>query len=177
MMIKIGLGLIAVILLFLGYVALQPSHFKVERQITIHAPAEKIFPYLNSSKLAEKWAPWPEVDPQAKMNYSGPDDGVGSKSSWDSQGQLGTGSATIVESVPNERVQIKLEYSKPMVMSQDATYSLRSEGNQSVVSWVVTGQNGFVGRLMCMFMNMDKHVGGMFEKGLSNLKNLVETSN
>jgi hypothetical protein len=33
-----------------------------------------------------------------------------------------------------------------------------------------------MGRLMCVFMDMDKKVGAMFEKGLSNLKTLVETA-
>jgi hypothetical protein len=109
------------------------------------------------------------------MVYSGPDSGVGSKASWDGGKQLGTGSATIVESVPNQRVGIKLEYVKPMSMSQDSLYLVESSGNQAKVTWRVTGKNSFMGRLMCTFMDMDKVVGGMFEKGLSNLKRLVET--
>jgi uncharacterized protein YndB with AHSA1/START domain len=172
---KIGLALLAVIILFMGYVAIQPSDYTISREVSINAPAEKIFPYLNNQKLAEKWGPWLEVDPGAKMNYSGPDAGVGARAGWDSSGQLGTGSATIVESVPNERVGIRLEYVKPMNMTQDSLYLLNSSGNQSTVTWRVTGKNNFIGRLMCVFMDMDKVVGGMFEKGLSNLKKRVET--
>jgi uncharacterized protein YndB with AHSA1/START domain len=174
---KIGLGVLAVVVLFLGYVAAQPADYTVSREITINAPAEKIFPYLNSSKLADQWGPWKEVDPQAQMVFSGPDEGVGAKTSWDSSGQLGTGSATIVNAVPNQRVDIKLEYSKPMSMTQDSVYSIKpAEGGQHVVAWTVQGKNSFMGRVMCVFMDMDKMVGGMFEKGLSNLKNQVEKS-
>jgi len=115
-----------------------------------------------------------EIDPQAKMTYSGPDAGVGARTSWTGGKQLGTGSATIVESVPNQRVGIKLEYVKPMSMTQDAAYLIQSFGNQSAVTWKVQGRNTFLCRLMSVVMNMDKMVGGMFEKGLSNLKNLVE---
>src|SRR4051812_22680914 len=125
---KIGLGLLLVLVVFLGYVALKPPGYDISREISINAPAEKIFPYLNNSKLAEQWGPWTEVDPQAKMIYSGSDEGVGSRTSWDSPGQLGTGSATIVESVANERVGIKLEYTKPMNMNQDSVYNIRSSG-------------------------------------------------
>jgi hypothetical protein len=153
---------------------LQPSHYVISRETVIHAPADKIFPYLNNSKLAERWGPWSEVDPQAKMAYSGPDAGPGSKASWDSPGQLGTGSATISESVPNEKVGIQLEYSKPMNMKQYSEYLVRPQGDSSVVTWRVQGENTFPGRIACLFMNMDKVVGGMFEKGLSNLKTLVE---
>src|SRR5262249_6437308 len=106
----------------------------------------------------------------------GPDEGVGSATSWDSSGQLGTGSATIVESVPNQKVGIRLEYTKPMNMVQDSEYLVKTDGQASVVTWKVTGKNNFVGRLMCAFMDMDKMVGGMFELGLSNLKKLVESN-
>lgn len=173
---KIILAVAVVLVLLLGAAALQPSDYNVSRDITINASAEKIFPHLNNQKLAEKWGPWTEVDPQAKMVYEGPDEGVGAKASWDSTGQLGTGSATIVESVPNEKVGIKLEYTKPMVMNQNSLYLVKSEGDHSVVTWSVSGKNSFLGRLMCLFMDMDKVVGGMFEKGLSNLKTVVEAS-
>jgi hypothetical protein len=173
---KALLGVAAVIVLFLGYVALKSPGYEVSREITINASADKIFPHMNNSKLAEKWGPWMETDPGAKMNYSGPDAGVGAKTSWDSTGQLGTGSATIVESVPNEKIGIALEYSKPFVMTQHSDYLLKAAGNQTLVTWRVTGKNNFAGRLMCSFFNMDKMVGGMFEKGLQNLKRLVEVN-
>jgi uncharacterized protein YndB with AHSA1/START domain len=172
---RILLGLAAVIVLILGIAAFQPSDYTIARETTINAPVEKIFPYLNNQKLAEKWGPWLEVDPQAKMNYSGPDAGVGAKASWDSSGQLGTGSATIVESVPNQRVGIALEYSRPMAQTQQSLYLVEPRGSQTMVRWQVQGKNTLPGRVMCLFMNMDKLVGGMFEKGLSNLKTLVET--
>jgi uncharacterized protein YndB with AHSA1/START domain len=172
---KINLAILAIFATFLGYVAIQSPNYTISREISINAPVEKIFPYLNNSKLAERWGPWLEVDPDAKMTYSGPDSGVGSRASWDGGKQLGTGSATIVESVPNQLVATKLEYIKPMYMTQDSVYLVKSSGNQTKVTWKVTGQNGFMSRLMCVFMNMDKMVGDMFEKGLSNLKILVET--
>lgn len=171
---KIALVLAFLIAGVLGYVALQSPDYIVSREITINAPAEKVFPYLNNTKLAEEWGPWLDVDPEAKMTYSGPDEGVGSRSSWTGGKQLGTGSATITESVPNERVLIKLEYTEPMVMTQDSTYSIRPAGDQSIVTWKVEGKNSFIGRFMCLFFNMDKVVGGMFEQGLSKLKTLVE---
>ncbi len=172
---KIGIGVLSVLVLFFGYVAAQPAEYAISREIAINAPADVVFPHLNNQKLAEKWGPWLEVDPQAKMTYSGPDAGVGSVASWDSSGQLGTGSATIVESIPNQRVGIKLEYTKPMNMTQHSDYIVNAKaGSLTTVTWKVTGKNGFLGRMMCVFMNMDKYVGGMFEKGLSNLKNVVE---
>lgn len=174
MALKIGLSVLGVIAVFLLYVGMKSPDYFVSREITINAPAEKIFPYLNDQKLAEQWGPWLDIDPQAKMNYSGPDSGPGAKASWDSTGQLGTGSATIVESIENQKVGIALEYTKPMTMTQRADYLIKPAGDKSVVVWQVTGKNNFISRLMCTFMDMDKMVGGMFEKGLSKLKTVVE---
>ena len=73
---KIGLVLLAIIVIILGYVAIQPPDYVISRETTINATAEKIFPYLNSTKLGESWGPWLEIDPDAKMTYSGPESGV-----------------------------------------------------------------------------------------------------
>ncbi len=175
MKIKIGLGVLVLLAGFLGFVAVQPEDYVISRDILINAPVEKIFPYLNDSRMANQWAPWTEIDPQAKMEYSGPEAGVGAQTSWSGEGQLGTGSATIVESVLNQRIAIKLQYVKPMNMTQDAEYLMQSVGNQTQVTWKVKGKNSFLGRAICVFMDMDQVVGGMFEKGLSNLKKLTET--
>jgi hypothetical protein len=176
MAMKIAIGIAVVVVGFLIYVAMQPADYKISRSISIDASVERIFPYLNNSKLGDQWGPWKEVDPQAQMLMTGPEEGVGAKTSWDSKGQLGTGSAEIVESVPNQRVGIKISYQKPMVMEQLAEYSVVPQGSGSVVTWSVVGKNTFPARVACVFMNMDKVVGGMFEKGLANLKKLVEES-
>ncbi|MGE0614778.1 MAG: SRPBCC family protein [Bacteriovoracia bacterium] len=171
---KIAFGLIAVLVLFLGYVALQPADYVISREMTMQAPVDKVFPYLNNSKLAGAWSPWQEEDPQASMTYTGPDAGVGSRTSWDGGEKLGTGSATIVESIPNQKVAIKLDYQKPFQMTQDAEYLVKTSGGETTVTWLVRGKNSFMGRIMCVFMDMDKMVGGMFEKGLTKLKGIVE---
>lgn len=172
---KILLVIAVAIALLLVYAGLKNPDYVVQRQITVNAPAERVFPYLNNMRLAEQWGPWKEMDPATTMTLSGPEEGVGAKTSWTGGKQMGTGSATIVESVPNSKVGIRLEYTEPMQMVQNSEYLLSSSGNQSTVTWKVTGQNDFMGRLMCLFMDMDKMVGGMFEKGLSNLKALAET--
>jgi hypothetical protein len=40
--------------------------------------------------------------------------------------------------------------------------------------WSISGQNSFFFRLMGLFMNCDKMIGGEFEKGLNKLKSLTE---
>jgi hypothetical protein len=168
----IALGV--VIIAFLAYVAVQPSHYTVSREIVINASPEAIFPYINDCKKMEEWSPWKDIDPESKMSHEGPEAGVGSKTFWDGGKKLGTGSATIIESIPNKSVKTQLVYTKPQAMSQVSEITLQAEDKQTRVRWSVSGENSYTGRLFCFFMNMDKMVGGIFEKGLAKLKLKVE---
>jgi hypothetical protein len=40
----------------------------------------------------------------------------------------------------------------------------------------MTGKNNFMAKAICLFGNMDKMVGGQFEKGLVNMKSVVEAA-
>ena len=159
---------------FIIYVAMKPSEMVISRELLMNATPANLFPYLNNSKKMNDWMPWADEDPGVQMIYSGPAEGVGSTSSWDSKGKMGTGNAVIVESVINRSVKTQLTYQKPMQMSQLAEMTLTPSTNGTIVSWSVTGEHKFIGRLFCVFVNMDKMVGGNFEKGLAKLKTLVE---
>ena len=49
---KVLIALAALILIFVGVVALQPSEFHVERSATIAAPQDKVFAQVNDFR---KW--------------------------------------------------------------------------------------------------------------------------
>lgn len=169
------IGIIALVIAgILIYAALQPSEYLITRELVIKASPEVLFPYINNSQKSNEWMPWKDSDPDVKMSYSGPAEGVGSVASWDSPGKMGTGRAEVVGSVENQSVKTQLTYTKPMEMSQLAEVSLTPASEGTVVRWAVTGHNNWIGRVVCLFMNMDKMVGGEFEKGLSNLKTLAE---
>ena len=55
-----------------------------------------------------------------------------------------------------------------------AEVSLTRALDGTLVRWSVTGHNSFIGRIACLFMNMDKIVGDEFEKGLDKLKLFTE---
>lgn len=172
---KISLAIVIGFALLFVYAATLPSDYFIFREITINAKAETIYPFVNSSKKANQWMPWIDMDPSIKMNYSGPEEGMGSSSNWSSDGKMGVGSATIIESIPNKMVKTKLEYKKPFEGVQEAEFLITESNNQSVVKWSVRGKNNVIGRFFCIFMNMDKMVGGNFEQGLLKLKTLVES--
>jgi len=172
---KILIGFIVLVGVLFTYAALRPAQMLISREMLINASPEALFPYINNSKKAYEWMPWQESDPDAKIVYSGPDEGLGSKSSWESKGQMGVGEALVVESTANQSVKTQLSYTKPFAMSQLAEISLTPLESATKVKWSVNGHNTFLFRLIGIFMDCDKMVGDQFEKGLLKLKNLVET--
>ncbi len=49
-------------------------------------------------------------------------------------------------------------------------------GEQTAVTWTMTGRKNFVAKSIHLFMSMDKMIGGAFEQGLAQMKSLVESS-
>ncbi|HPG89287.1 MAG TPA: SRPBCC family protein [Hyphomicrobium sp.] len=169
MLSKILLIIAAAVAAFLGYVALLPATGVVSRSAVIAAPADAIFPHINSLKQWDAWSPWAKLDPKAKSSLEGPEAGVGSAFRWDGNSEVGTGKMTILESEPNSRVKIKLDFEKPFANTSVADFTLQPEAGGTRVSWTMTGERPFLARAMCTLFRADAMVGSMFEKGLANL--------
>lgn len=172
---KIAISFLSLLLLILAFAAISSPDYLISRELKISAKPEVVFPWLNSAKKSNEWMPWAEIDPKVQMTFSGPDEGLGSAASWVSEGQMGVGSSTISEVVPNQSVKTTLEYKSPFEMVQTAEMSVMPDGEGSLVKWSVAGKNNFIGRVFSLFINMDKMVGPNFEKGLQNLKSKIET--
>lgn len=174
-MLKKILGALALLILgFAIVVAFKSPHFRIERSITINAPAAAIFPQVNDLKKAQVWSPWMKLDPSAKVGFEGAAAGVGAISTWSGNNNIGEGRQTIITSRPSELVQTKLEFIRPFESACTAEFILKPDGGRTVVTWAMFGENNFFSRAICVFMDQDKMVGGPFEEGLAMLKSLVE---
>ena len=171
---KILLAVAVIILLFVIVVAMQPADFRITRSATISAPAEIVFSHVNDFHKWDAWSPWAKLDPAMKQTYEGSPAGAGSIYSWDGNKDVGTGRMTLTESRENELVRIKLEFLKPFAAVNDTEFTFKPEGDQTAVTWTMTGQNNFIAKAFGLVMNMDKMVGGDFEKGLAQMKTLAE---
>jgi len=171
---KILVGLIVLILGFLGVAALQPSDFRVTRSIEIAAPSEAIFPQVNDFHQWEAWSPWANLDPKAKNSFGGPEAGKGASFSWAGNHEVGEGKMTILETNPNSFIQIKLDFVKPFAATNTAEFTFVPQANGTLVTWTMYGKNNLIGKAMGLIMDCDKMVGNMFDKGLEAMKKLVE---
>jgi hypothetical protein len=173
---KILIAVVLIVVVFFIIVATRPANYTVTRSTAVAAPPETVFAQVNDLHKWEAWSPWAKLDPAMKQTYDGAEAGVGAIYSWSGNNDVGEGRMTITDSTPHERVGIKLEFLKPMASTCSTVFTFKPEGEQTTVTWTMTGTNNFIGKAFCMFMNMDKMVGGDFEKGLAQMKSVSEAA-
>ncbi len=173
---KILLTLAVILVLFLGYAAMQPASFKIERSTFVAAPAKAAFDQVEDFRKWEQWSPWEKLDPSMKKEYSGPEKGVGAGYSWVGNREVGEGRMTMTQIIPPSLIEVKLEFIKPMAATNMTTFSFVPDQTGTRVTWTMTGNHNFVGKIFGVLIDMDKMVGADFEKGLNGIKTLAETS-
>jgi len=174
MIIKILVTLAILLVVIAIVAAFQSSTYRVVRTATVAAPPASVFAQTNDLRKYQTWNPFGKSDPKASYVYEGPATGVGSILKWSSTGQTGEGTMTIVESRLNELVRYRLVFIRPMAGAGDMALSMQSQGNQTLVTWTMEGDKNYLAKLMGLFMNMDKMMGGAFERGLAELKTIAE---
>ncbi len=168
------ISLAVIIVAFVIVVAMRPSRFVITRTATIPAPVSVVFAQTNDFHKWVTWSPWEKFDPTMKRTFEGPAAGTGAIYKWSGNNKAGEGRATLIESRPNELVRIKLDYVRPFAGTNTAEFAFRPHGDQTVVTWSLTGTNSFMCKAVGLFMNMDKMIGTAFEEGLANLKSVVK---
>jgi hypothetical protein len=177
MLIKILIGLVVVIGVFAAIVAMRPSDFRVERSAVVFAPAPVVFAQVNDLHNWDAWSPWAKLDPAAKQTFDGPRAGTGAAFAWAGNNQVGEGRMTITESRPNELIRFRLDFVKPFAGTNTAEFSFKPQGDKTAVTWSMSGRQNFMAKAICMFMSMDKMVGGQFDQGLAQMKSVAEAAN
>jgi len=178
MILKVVLWVAAAVAVFIvGFVivvALQPSDFRITRSAKMKASPAAVFEQVNSFQNWDAWSPWAKLDPNAKAEFSGPTSGEGAKFAWSGNDKVGEGKQEIVESKPDELVRIRIDFERPMKGTSTAELTFKPEGDQTLVTWSMSGTNNFMAKAFTLFVDCDKRVGAEFEKGLANLKAIVE---
>jgi uncharacterized protein YndB with AHSA1/START domain len=168
--------LVAAVLIagLLIFAATRPDTFIVQRSAVIAAPPEKIFPLINDFKRWTAWSPYEKLDPAMQRTFSEPASGVGATYAWNSEGDAGAGSMKITETAVPTKVALDLDFIRPMETRNKVEFTLQPGATGTRVTWALSGPVPYVAKIMHLFFNMDKMVGGDFEKGLADLKTAAE---
>ncbi len=175
---KILAVLVLIVAVFAVVVVMQPSAFTISRSATIAAAPAEVFPHINDFHNWEAWSPWAKLDPSSKVAFEGPAAGKGAVFKWAGNDQVGEGQMTIVESEPAKEIRIKLDFVKPFESTADTLFSFAPAGPGTAVTWTMKSRNdSFIGKAICLVMGgPEKMIGPDFEKGLAQMKAVVEKS-
>ncbi len=165
----------AVVVVFVIVVATRPARYRVARTATIAAPAPVVFEQVNDFHKWEAWNPWAKVDPAMRQIYEGPPSGPGSVYTWEGNREVGEGRMTMTNCRPPELIKIRMDFLKPFAATSTTQFTFKPDGDRTAVTWSMEGNNNFIAKAVHLFMDMDKMIGGMFEKGLADIKTIVET--
>ena len=152
----------------------QPDIFQVQRSTGIKAAPEKIFPLINEFRNWGSWSPYEHRDPAMKRSFSGAASGKGAVYEWEGNSNVGTGRIEITDSIPTSKVMINLDMLKPFEAHNKVQFTLEPRGGTTTVTWAMAGRTPFMAKIMHVFMNMDRMVGGDFEAGLASMKAISE---
>jgi hypothetical protein len=169
----IGAVLVVGVALVLILAAMKPDTFRVQRSAAIKAPPEKILPLINDFKAWTAWSPYENKDPAMKRTYGSATSGKGATYAWDGNGSVGAGNMLITEAVPS-KIALDLNMTRPMTANNKVEFTLVPAGDSTVVSWGMRGETPYLAKIIHVFFNMDKMVGGDFEAGLAKLKAVAE---
>jgi uncharacterized protein YndB with AHSA1/START domain len=169
--------IIAAVVVFILIVAavglFLPNYYSVKRSMVIDASPEKVHEYVGDLSKWEKWSPWEEEDPTLVVTLGEKTSGVGASESWVSDS--GDGAITITESSPSSGVKYDLLFNGGEYESEGSiTYEALPE-ERTKVTWAMSGDMGKSVTGGYFALLMDSMVGNMFDKGLVNLKRVVES--
>ncbi len=173
---KIGLGALAAIVVLLIVISTRPATYEVKRSTTISSGPEAVYAQVADFKNWKAWSPWDKLDPNQKTTYEGTQGTVGAGYTWNGNDDVGSGRMTVTAVDPNKRIDIKLEFIKPFESTAANGFLLEPAGKDTKVTWFMNGDNTFMGKAMSLFMNMDQMIGKDFEKGLADMKKVVESA-
>ncbi|MCC7232935.1 MAG: SRPBCC family protein [Bacteroidia bacterium] len=151
-----------------------PSHKHVERSVEMNATTDQVYEVINDLKNWSYWSPWYKLDPQAKIIYSDPSSGAGAYYTWESRNSdVGKGKLTITESTQGSYVKTKIEMgSMPPSYGE---FKIESNGATVKVTWGFDGDFGSNPFYRIMGSLMDYMIGKMFDQGLADMKQKVES--
>ena len=173
MLAKIGMVAAAALVIPLIVIATRPAAFRVQRSVTIAAPPEVVFAQIGDLHRWARWNPFEKGDTEMRKTFEGAASGVGSSYRY-AGGKTGEGRMTLVQVDPHRRVAVRAEFIKPVAATNDIEFTLRPAPGGVSLTWAMSGNNGFLGKAISLFVNMDHMVGGQFEQGLADLKRLSE---
>lgn len=129
---------------------------------------------INDFHNWSQWSPWDVLDPAMKKTIGGSPKGKGAVYEWEGNSDVGKGRTEITESVPSKKIVIAMHFDEPMEGDSVTEFALEPRDGGTDVRWTMHGPQSYLSKVMCLFFDLDKMIGGDFEKGLAAMKEVAE---
>ena len=146
------------------------------RTIVVNKPNKEVFDFIKLLKNQNSYSFWATLDPRMKTEFRGKDGMSGFVSAWESnKKKVGKGEQEILNVKEGEKVDYIIRFYKPYKSTAYSSITTSSSGqDMTKVQWEFNAKMKYPMNLMLLFMNMEKMIGGDLEKGLTNLKSILE---
>ncbi len=172
---KVLLAIVAIlvaVLLIAGLIT--DGSYEVERSVVIDGCYGDVYEQSTNWEKWNVWSPWNEKADDIVYTYNGEMGTVGSSYTWESASdQVGAGMMTCT-GLSENKMEYHLNFTRPFESESDGYMTMEKVDGGVKVAWGFFGEFKFPMTIMSLFMDMDEAVGPDFEKGLNNLKELVE---
>jgi hypothetical protein len=165
--------IIAGMVLVLAFI--EPNDVTVSRSILIKAPKESIFEQIVTFQKWEKWSTLFSNDSSVKLSYNGASGQAGSSLEW--KGDEGSTGEGIIKNngIDGSSMRYSFTVTKPAELLADGIISAKDTGEYTKVTWTFHKHFPFLANAILVVFDLDKYMGGDFERSLANLKKYVES--
>lgn len=172
---RIFLAILILIGLFLIAAAFMKKEYAIEKEVTINQSKDSVFNYVKMMKNQNIFSVWNRRDPNSKRIYKGTDGEVGFIYSWNGNDEVGEGEQEIKKIVNGERIDFELRFKRPFEANDNGYFITESlSPNQTKVIWGFSGKMPYPMNAMMPLMGMEEMLGADLQKGLNDLKIVLE---
>lgn len=171
-LIKLGLGLLAVVVVLLGVGFFLPKAWSVSRTVEVKADRARLVELLATPKRWQDWSAWNKTKyPEMQVDYTGPDQGVGASWAWKGP-DSGNGSLEINRANLEGGVGYVLRFED--FPPTEGSFDFSPAGEAVQITWTMQGEvhDDPVSRWFALAMG--PMMSGEMEQGLSGLKAIAE---
>lgn len=146
--------------------------YHCHRTTEINASPDTVYEAIVDFSNWPAWSPWLCQEPDAKLIFSDDTSSVGSHYSWEGE-IVGQGEIEHKGLEPGKLIQDEIRFVKPFKSVSDVWFDLDAAGEGTRVTWHMRGSLPWF--LFWMTSMMDTYIGLDYDRGLSMLKEWIET--
>jgi uncharacterized protein YndB with AHSA1/START domain len=149
------------------------KEYNIKREVTIHAPIQKVFDYLKQLKNQDNFNKWVMADPEMKKDFKGTDGTAGFIYAWNGNKKAGEGEQEIKAITEGRSIETEIRFVRPFAGVAHANLITEPvSDNQTKVSWSNVSEMKYPMNIMLSMI--EKMLAKDMDESLTKLKRILE---